>query len=60
LLNRAKIDTICQQCHVAPRNSRTGATLVEAHERETQTQPCTACHADIHGSNVSAAFMIKK
>ena len=57
LLNRPKIDTICQQCHFPPRNSRTGASLAEAHDHETQIQSCTACHTDIHGSNVSAAFM---
>jgi hypothetical protein len=32
----------------------------EAHDLETQIQSCTACHTDIHGSNVSPAFMMKK
>jgi DmsE family decaheme c-type cytochrome len=60
LLNRAKIDTICLQCHFPSRTSSTGAPVREAHDLETQHQSCTACHTDIHGSDVNAAFMMKK
>ncbi len=60
LLNRTKIDTICLLCHLPSRNSPTGAPVREAHDLETQIQSCTACHTDIHGSNVSGAFIVKK
>lgn len=60
MLNRAKIDTICLLCHFPSRISPTGASIGHAHDLGTQLQSCTACHADVHGSNVSAAFLMKK
>jgi DmsE family decaheme c-type cytochrome len=60
VLNRAKIDTICLLCHFPSRNSSSGAPVKVAHDLETQLQSCTACHTDIHGSDASAAFLIKK
>jgi len=59
LLNRAKVDTICLLCHYPSRTSTTGAPVSQAHDLGTQLQPCTACHADIHGSNTSAALLKK-
>lgn len=60
MLNRARVDTICLLCHFPSRNSPTGAPVSQAHDLETQLEPCTACHADIHGSDVNVAFLMKK
>ena len=60
MLNRAKVDTICLLCHLPSRISPTGAPVNQAHDLGTQLQPCTACHADIHGSNVSTYFLTAK
>ena len=57
MLNRAKVDTICLLCHLPSRMSPTDASIGNAHDLETQPQPCTACHADIHGSNLSRFFL---
>jgi DmsE family decaheme c-type cytochrome len=60
MLNREEIDTTCRLCHLPSRSSPTGMPVKEAHDLESQPQPCTACHADIHGSDISPAFLIKK
>lgn len=49
LLNRAAVNTICQQCH-----SPSPAT--PAHNQAAQSQSCTICHAEIHGSNTHPHF----
>lgn len=60
MLNRAKVDTTCLLCHFPSRISPTGAPVNQAHDLGTQLHPCTACHADVHGSNVSANFLTAK
>jgi len=57
MLNRAKVDTICLLCHLPSRVSPTGASIGHAHDLGTQLRSCTACHAEIHGSNVSQFFI---
>ncbi len=47
MLNRAAVNTICQQCH---------SPSVAAHTPETQSQTCTSCHSEIHGSNTHPDF----
>lgn len=59
MLNRAKVDTICQLCHYPSRTSLTGAPVNHAHDMGAQSKPCTACHSEIHGSNVSAVFSVE-
>lgn len=56
LLSKAKVDTICQQCHFPSVTSSPGVSIESAHNPATQTKSCIACHADIHGSNVSPVF----
>lgn len=60
LLNRAKVDTICQQCHLPSLTSIAGLSLESAHNSTTQSKSCTDCHTDIHGSNVSPEFLRKE
>jgi DmsE family decaheme c-type cytochrome len=52
----AKVDTICRECHYPSVNSSTGVSIESAHNPAAQTKSCIACHADIHGSNVSPVF----
>lgn len=47
MLNRATVNTICQQCHFPS---------AAAHSPATQSQACTACHIEIHGSNTHPNF----
>ena len=57
LLNRASVNTICQQCHSPSMASATPSTPAPtAHSQAGKDQPCTMCHADIHGSNVHPNF----
>ncbi len=57
LLNRASVNTICQQCHFPSTNSATGSMPMNvAHNPAAKDQPCTMCHADIHGSHSDAHF----
>lgn len=58
LLNRASVDTICQQCHLPPPKPMTG--VPDVHNPATQTKFCTDCHTDIHGSNVSPVFATER
>lgn len=60
MLNRARVNTICLLCHFPPQVSSTGDSLIEGHDLAASVQLCTDCHADVHGSNVSAAFLKKK
>ena len=60
MLNRDKVNTICLQCHLPSLNSTTGEPIGMAHNLTAQTQSCTDCHTDIHGSNVSSVFLRKK
>jgi DmsE family decaheme c-type cytochrome len=57
LLNRASVNTICQQCHSPAPDMTTPRPQPSAHTRATQNQPCVRCHTGIHGSNMSAAFL---
>jgi DmsE family decaheme c-type cytochrome len=60
LLNRANINTICLQCHSPSTNFSTAEPMGPTHNQNTQYQSCTICHAEIHGSNVSAVFFNTK
>jgi predicted CXXCH cytochrome family protein len=60
MLNRARVNTICLLCHFPPQISSNGHSLVQAHDTTAKGQPCTNCHADIHGSDMSAVFLKKK
>ena len=51
LLNRAAVNTICQQCH--------SPSLTNPGHQASQNQSCTICHADIHGSNTHPNFFKK-
>jgi DmsE family decaheme c-type cytochrome len=57
LLIRANMNSICLQCHAPSANSSNGRPDVPEHIQSAQSQPCIRCHADIHGSNSSAAFL---
>ena len=57
LLIQANVNTICRQCHFPSTNSRTGSRTISAHIESAHSQPCTSCHASIHGSNTSAVFV---
>jgi DmsE family decaheme c-type cytochrome len=57
LLNRASVNTICLQCHFPSTNSATASMPMNvAHNPAAKDQPCTMCHADIHGSHKDAHF----
>lgn len=62
MLNRAQVNTICFECHAPSAVSRTGVPIRPAHDANQQTQPCTSCHAEVHGSNSNADLLgaIKK
>lgn len=60
MLNRTRVNTICLLCHFPAQVSSRGESLFQAHDPTAGVQRCTDCHADIHGSNVSAEFMKKK
>jgi predicted CXXCH cytochrome family protein len=54
MLTVSDVNTLCQQCHslaAAPAASDT-----PIHNAAAQFAPCTTCHAQIHGSNVSNVF----
>lgn len=57
LLNRANVNTICLECHAPSPVSRTGEPIGAAHGPNQLSQPCTSCHAEIHGSNSSADLL---
>ncbi len=56
MLNRANVNTLCLQCHSPSANFAVLTPSGLSHEQAAQTQPCLACHASIHGSNVSRIF----
>ncbi len=53
MLNRANVNTICLQCHYPSANFAIVTPAGLSHDQAAQIQPCLACHASIHGSNVS-------
>jgi DmsE family decaheme c-type cytochrome len=56
LLVRADVDAVCRQCHLPPPDPKTGAHMQPASGHAEDSRPCTACHADVHGSNSSPVF----
>lgn len=56
LLIRADIDGICQQCHLPRPDPATGAHVKPAGSL-ADSRPCTGCHEDMHGSNLSPVFL---
>ncbi len=48
LLNFARVNTLCLQCHQNFYNA--------PHPQNTKSQACTLCHMGIHGSNTSNVF----
>ena len=58
LLIEANVNTICLRCHLPSPNSATAVSAVPEHIQTTRSEPCTNCHVSIHGSNVSAVFLV--
>ena len=56
MLNRVNVNTICLQCHSPSANFATLTSAGLSHDQAAQSQSCLACHASIHGSNVSRIF----
>ena len=56
LLTRENVNTVCLFCHSGAVNF-TSATPQPAHTPAAQKQPCTGCHAEVHGSNTSPLFL---
>jgi DmsE family decaheme c-type cytochrome len=48
LLTRARVNTLCLECHQNFYNA--------PHPQNTKSQACTMCHMGIHGSNTSPVF----
>lgn len=62
LLNMPNIDVLCAQCHNyvamgAVHGIGGGSTTLGLSRGTTALAPCTSCHAEIHGSNLSWAFL---
>ena len=57
LLVQANVNTICQQCHLPSLNPTAGMPDVPAHILSAQSPSCISCHSNIHGSNISEAFL---
>ena len=57
LLNRPDVSNICLQCHSPSQTATAGVPPKPVHSKETMRQPCTTCHANIHGSNTSKDFL---
>jgi len=53
LLKMADVQLLCGQCHSAV----SAAGIHEAKAPSSQPGPCTDCHTNIHGSNLSATFL---
>lgn len=53
LLRVSQINLLCLQCHTFPVQGPIGP----AHNQSAKYQACTMCHATIHGSNASIAFL---
>jgi DmsE family decaheme c-type cytochrome len=60
LLIRANVDAICQFCHFPAPDPKTGAHILRAKDQSGRLQPCTDCHTDVHGSNISPVFLRNK
>lgn len=60
LLVRADVNALCEICHMPLMNSVTGAHVPSMQDHATRAQSCISCHVDMHGSNVSPAFLRKK
>jgi DmsE family decaheme c-type cytochrome len=60
LLDRADVNTICQQCHLPSPNVTTDLPARPVHTQATQEQSCIACHSGIHGSNISNVLLSAK
>lgn len=59
LLIRAKVDVICEQCHIPAPDSASGAHLNTGVQSTANSKACTTCHIDIHGSDISEVFLRK-
>ncbi len=55
LLTKSNVNELCTQCHTATPNYTEPGTK-PFHNQKTQSQPCTACHSRVHGSNASSFF----
>lgn len=55
LLTKSNVNELCTQCHTATPNYSEPGTK-PFHDEKTQSQPCTACHSHVHGSNESSFF----
>lgn len=61
MLIRADIDGICQQCHRPVPDPATGAHVEPAGQQAAaHSWPCTGCHVNVHGSNLSPVFLREK
>jgi DmsE family decaheme c-type cytochrome len=60
LLVRADVDALCKVCHAPSPDFETGVHMAQTGDHAKNPPSCTSCHVDIHGSNVSPAFIRKE
>lgn len=60
LLSRAKVNTICLECHLPLPVFTATLPAGSAHTQARWDQSCVSCHASIHGSNISVVFFRSK
>jgi predicted CXXCH cytochrome family protein len=54
MLTVSDVNTLCQQCHSLAASAASSDR--PAHNPAAQLTPCTNCHVQVHGSNVSNVF----
>ena len=56
LLIRANVNQVCMFCHTMATNF-TAPGVLPFHNQSKNPQPCTSCHAEVHGSKTSKIFL---